>query len=548
VEHVRGKDYHNNITERVANTVEKSVVFNVDETYYSAVYNSMSLSTREVFKNPKEEFKVNRLTFSPTLKCGAKLYVRMIGQWSDSELTIMQISYTTNAHPLFNPVSSKTKDSRHARFYNDFLLTYPLEEVPDCLFTTLGSPHKGPIHSKDDELARAVMGSTVRLDVLSPIGERETGTGFVVDKSGYIITCYHVINKIPKDGEVFAEFRGDPENEAIPAVAKLVGIDESSDLALLKVNAEDDRLNPIKVKVLNNLELPRLEFAYGASLGEEVVAVGSALGLAGYPTLSKGVISGLFRVAPGDRGSSLAGLVQTDAAINQGNSGGPLVNRYGEVLGVNTIDMKSDASKIAYARSYLVCAEIAQRLIRLHQQQDRAQSSDPVRIRRAALEGIDLEEPKDPIPAVSINRALLLNRLDPKTNIAPVNDYMVRVKSIPCGSAAANCKIVFDGPADSTPEVGLRPGDIIDMIDTGAKLYRINTLAEMRDALIFIRPGHRGSIHFVRFAVKVRREALAYLDGLSTEKTYKIMDLEKWFDGIRSGWADVRFVEERHSK
>ncbi len=71
-------------------------------------------------------------------------------------------------------------------------------------------------------------------------------------------------------------------------------------------------------------------------MGDWVVAIGNALGLAGRPTVTKGVVSALKRTIDAPNGASIYGLVKTDAAINPGNSGGPLVNLQGQIVGINT--------------------------------------------------------------------------------------------------------------------------------------------------------------------------------------------------------------------
>ncbi len=138
------------------------------------------------------------------------------------------------------------------------------------------------------------------------------GSGFIVDKSGYILTNYHVVDDASKitvrlqSGEEFA--------------AKIVGIDEETDVAVLKIDA--------------GRELPFIKLANSdaAQIGDWVLAIGSPFGLA--QTVTAGIVSQVQRETP--YASSFQKFIQTDAAINRGNSGGPLVNMDGEVIGINS--------------------------------------------------------------------------------------------------------------------------------------------------------------------------------------------------------------------
>jgi serine protease Do len=138
------------------------------------------------------------------------------------------------------------------------------------------------------------------------------GSGFIVDRSGYILTNYHVVEDSARitvrlqDGEEFA--------------ARIVGADEETDLAVLKIDAGRD--------------LPYLPFgdSDAARIGDWVLAVGSPFGLA--RTVTAGIVSQTKRETPS--GNPFQRFIQTDAAINRGNSGGPLVNMRGEVIGINS--------------------------------------------------------------------------------------------------------------------------------------------------------------------------------------------------------------------
>jgi S1-C subfamily serine protease len=179
-----------------------------------------------------------------------------------------------------------------------------------------------------------------------------TGTGFVIDERGYIVTNAHVVRK--DDGTAYSKvlvtFRYGPKGEAFEdrVEGEVLGADDLSDLAVVWV--DPDKLAPdlTGLSFLNQggRRLSALRWAKSYDTGEDVLAIGFAWGQAGPPTVSKGVISApsrFFPPAPVIRNKRIimeaglfAGLIQTDAAVNPGNSGGPLVNRRGEVVGVNT--------------------------------------------------------------------------------------------------------------------------------------------------------------------------------------------------------------------
>lgn len=161
-----------------------------------------------------------------------------------------------------------------------------------------------------------------------------TGTGVVVTSGGEILTNAHVVEGA---SEVRVRFAGDTE----PVIATVLAADAGNDLALLKVNAAG---------------LTAATFAKPGSVrvGDQVVAIGYALALDGGPSVTTGIVSALRRTIFTDSGA-LNSLIQTDAAISSGNSGGPLVNMRGEVVGINTAvargDTNSSANNIGFAIS-----------------------------------------------------------------------------------------------------------------------------------------------------------------------------------------------------
>jgi S1-C subfamily serine protease len=148
-----------------------------------------------------------------------------------------------------------------------------------------------------------------------PQAATSLGSGFVVDKDGYIVTNYHVIEEAQ---EVEVNFSGD---DRVPA--KVVGSDPSTDLAVLKIGTQARALTPLP---LGNSDAVRV--------GDAVVAIGNPFGLE--RSVTAGIVSALQRDITAPNGYTIDKVIQTDAPINRGNSGGPLLDARGEVIGVNS--------------------------------------------------------------------------------------------------------------------------------------------------------------------------------------------------------------------
>ncbi|MDE2989922.1 MAG: trypsin-like peptidase domain-containing protein [Chloroflexota bacterium] len=165
------------------------------------------------------------------------------------------------------------------------------------------------------------------------------GTGFIISADGYIVTNNHVVAGADRVVVTFpppeAAAAEASDTEGPPRMsrrhldhavdAEIVGLDPQTDLAVIRIDAEG--LTPLPLGSSADLRI-----------GEVVVAIGHALDLPGGPTVTAGVVSSLGRVLTniGPQRLTLSDLIQTDASINPGNSGGPLLNLYGEVVGVNS--------------------------------------------------------------------------------------------------------------------------------------------------------------------------------------------------------------------
>lgn len=161
------------------------------------------------------------------------------------------------------------------------------------------------------ELYKSVEDSVVSISAYGP--ESSEGSGFVYSRKGYIVTNEHVIEGATSLEVAFTD--------GTTKSAKIIGQDPYTDLAVLKVDKEG--LEPLELGNSSNVEVM-----------EDAIAIGNPFGLRSSAT--KGVVSAKGRTIRVEKGFSIPNVLQTDAAINPGNSGGPLLNRQGEVIGVNT--------------------------------------------------------------------------------------------------------------------------------------------------------------------------------------------------------------------
>jgi S1-C subfamily serine protease len=155
--------------------------------------------------------------------------------------------------------------------------------------------------------------NTIRNQTMNETGG--VGSGFVFDKMGHIITNAHVIEGSTKTVVTFLDGRS--------YNAEIIGIDEYTDIGVIKVNADLKLLRPLSLGDSSNL-----------NVGEPITAIGNPFGLSG--SMTSGIVSQMGRLLPSGSGYSIPDVIQTDAAINPGNSGGPLLNMRGNIVGINT--------------------------------------------------------------------------------------------------------------------------------------------------------------------------------------------------------------------
>jgi putative serine protease PepD len=156
-------------------------------------------------------------------------------------------------------------------------------------------------------------------------GGGDSGTGIVLNDEGLILTNNHVIS----EGTGITVSPGRSTN--LTRTASVVGTDPNSDLALIKVNPNGLGLQPLKLVSSSSVQV-----------GDSVYALGNPYGLT--ETLTKGIVSALQREISAPDGATIKNVIQTDAPLNPGNSGGPLLNAEGDVIGVNS-QIASDAAR-----------------------------------------------------------------------------------------------------------------------------------------------------------------------------------------------------------
>jgi putative serine protease PepD len=254
--------------------------------------------------------------------------------------------------------------------------------------------------------------------------EQGEGSGFVIDKQGHIITNDHVVQGA---NSITVKFQ-----DGSTAKATVVGADPSTDVAVVKVNVSSSKLHPLTLADSSDVEP-----------GQGVVAIGSPFGLEG--TITAGIVSAINRTIQSPDGSNISGVIQTDAAINKGNSGGPLLNADGEVIGINSQIEGGDTGGnvgVGFAVPINTARQVATQLIA------------GGKVEHAFL-GVSVETVTTPV-------------------------FGARIQSVQAGSAAA--------------KAGLKAGDVIATVDGKA----VTTSDALQSAISSHKPGQKITLGIVR--------------------------------------------------
>ena len=263
-----------------------------------------------------------------------------------------QLEFVGNLNPTPEALEKSSKEAKteeKSSILSDTTKTLTTKEVEDVSQPPVINPTEIPSVpiadlisvSRDEgimttvEAVRALGPSVVQISADTAVislynqivPQTGVGSGIIIDKLGNILTNNHVVEGADLVTVTLNDGRSYP--------ATLVGSDNITDLAVIKISAA--KLIPAKFGRSADLQV-----------GEDVIAVGHALGLKGGPTVSKGVVSALERTIQTDAQRAMVDLIQTDASINPGNSGGPLANSKGEVIGINTAII-DDSNGIGFA-------------------------------------------------------------------------------------------------------------------------------------------------------------------------------------------------------
>ena len=266
-------------------------------------------------------------------------------------------------------------------------------------------------------------------------GGTSLGTGVIISTDGEIVTNAHVIRDAT---EIRVRLAGETE----PRRVSLLASDRGNDLALLRMSGD-------------GFEAATFADPGSIRLGDEVVAIGFALGLDGEPSVTLGIVSALRR-SIGQSDVFLDGLIQTDAAISSGNSGGPLVNAAGEVVGINTAVARDTsttaATNVGFAISVAEALPIVEAL--------RAQAAGA--LRREAYFGVGLEDRRDG------GQGVIITGVEAGTPAAAagvvVGDLIVAVDGSTTDGSAGVIAAIRDREAGDTIDITLvREGNSIEV-------------------------------------------------------------------------------------
>ncbi|WP_432170427.1 S1C family serine protease [Streptomyces sp. 1222.5] len=266
-------------------------------------------------------------------------------------------------------------------------------------------------------VAARALPSTVTIEAESSNGEGGTGTGFVFDKQGHIVTNNHVVADAVDGGKLTATF---PDGKKYDA--EIVGHAQGYDVAVIKLKNAPSDLNPL---ALGNSDK--------VAVGDETIAIGAPFGLSN--TVTTGIISAKDRPVASSDGSSSSkasymSALQTDASINPGNSGGPLLDASGAVIGINSAIQSSSSGGFGSGQSGSIGLGFA------------------IPINQAKYVAQQLIKTGKPVYA-KIGASV---SLEDSTDGAKITDQ----------GAAGAAAVETGGPAD---KAGLKPGDVIIKLD-----------------------------------------------------------------------------------
>jgi serine protease Do len=287
----------------------------------------------------------------------------------------------------------------------------------------------------------SITGESKTLDFFGNVGSsKSAGTGFIVTKNGLILTNKHVVSDQSATYSVFT-------SQGKQYKAQIKATDPLNDIAFLKINAD-------------NLPVAELGNSDDLQIGQKVIAIGNALGQY-QNTVTEGVVSAIGRaVQAGDNSSggieSLENVIQTDAAINLGNSGGPLINLAGQVIGVNTaVDQQGQSISFAI----------------------------PINVAKSAIDSV-ITKGKVIRPVIGLSYIPITKEFAASNNL-PVNEgaYVYGSRN--------QLAVIPGSPAD---KAGLQDGDIVTKIDNN----KISSTQSLSSIISKYKVGDRVKLTYIR--------------------------------------------------
>jgi putative serine protease PepD len=249
------------------------------------------------------------------------------------------------------------------------------------------------------------------------------GSGFIYDAQGHIVTNDHVV---AGSNSVHVMFSNNPK---LTYSAKVIGTDPSTDVAVLQVNAPAALLHPLTIGNSN-----------AVSVGDPVVAIGSPFGLA--ETVTSGIVSALDRQIQSPSNYTINKVIQTDAAINQGNSGGPLTNGQGQVIGINAqiATDSGDNSGVGFAIPINTVRGVADQIIKNGKVEHAYLGVSIPASGKAVIEGV---APKSPAAKAGLSKGDTIVAVN-GTSIGSYSDLTAALSTLKPGDTAS-LKVVANG-------------------------------------------------------------------------------------------------------
>ena len=253
---------------------------------------------------------------------GGVFFTALSQQWLDQPAVAQQSLFAQSpqmADPLLGGTPRPFENRRQRVFSQPEIRRQPAGSGQRSAGPRKFSPEELTNISVYDKCQRSVVNIDTKTVVnLRWLGSQEkegSGSGWVLDKQGHIVTDYHVV----QDSDIVNVTMG--EGESFPA--EVVGADPRNDIAVLKVDIDPSLLSPVTLGESESLRV-----------GQKVFAIGNPFGL--NRTMTIGIISSLDRSLDSKSGQQIRNVIQIDAALNQGNSGGPLLDSEGKLIGMNT--------------------------------------------------------------------------------------------------------------------------------------------------------------------------------------------------------------------